>query len=108
MSIKENVSMQEMVDFLNDMIGTDPDAINNLFSIRVGCNKAMFVHPTVPVAKLSSSYFIVGIIGILNGIFGADEHGWGHISIDREGSRIIKFRVLTDSDVEKYVVAMET
>jgi len=42
----------------------------------------------------------------LNGIFGADEHGWGHISIDREGSRIIKFRVLTDSDVEKYVVAM--
>ncbi|MGD9161859.1 MAG: hypothetical protein PVG39_25840 [Desulfobacteraceae bacterium] len=102
MSVKESVSIQETVDFLNDLLSIDPDTINNLSSIRVGCNKTMADHPTVQVACLSDNYFIVGIIGILNGLFGSDEHGWGHISADYEGSKVKRFRVLSNQDVEKY------
>ena len=45
---------------------------------------------------------LVGIIGILNGLFGSDEHSWGHISADCEGSKVKRFRLLPDSDVHKY------
>jgi len=102
MSVKQTVSIQETVDFLNSLIEIDPDTINNLASIRVGCNRALADHPTVQVGGLSKTYFIVGIIGILNGLFGSDKHGWGHIAADCEGSKVTKFRVLTDQDVEKY------
>ena len=103
MPIKKNISIQETVDFLNTLLEIDPDAINNLFSLRVGCNITLADHPAVQVSMLSDSYFIVGVIGILNGLFGVDQFGWGHISADCEGSRVTKFRVLTDADVQKYV-----
>lgn len=103
MPLKKFVSIQDTVDFLNSLIDIDPDAISNLSSVRVGCNKAMADHPTVQVAGISKSYFIVGIVGILNGLFGSDEYGWGHISADYEGSRVKRFRVLSNHDIEKYI-----
>lgn len=102
MTVKDKISIKETVDYLNDLLKIDPDAINALFSIRVGCNKSFADHPTLQVAGLSADYFIFGIIGLLNGLFGADKHGWGHISVDCKGAKITNFRVLTNEDVRKY------
>ena len=102
MSVQDKISIKETVDYLNDLLKVDPDAINALFSIRVGCNKSLADHPTLQVIGLSKDYFIFGIIGLLNGLFGIDEHGWGHISADCEGSKITRFRILTSEDVKRY------
>jgi len=103
MPVKEKISIEETVAFLNELLKTDPDAINNFFSIRVACNKQMADHSTVQVAVISNDYFIFGIIGILNGLFGSDEHGWGHISADIDNGKVTGFRVLTDDDVVGYL-----
>ena len=99
MSVQDKISIKETVDYLNDLLKVDPDAINALFSIRVGCNKSLADHPTLQVIGLSKDYFIFGIIGLLNGLFGIDEHGWGHIVVDCEGSKITRFRVLSNEEV---------
>ena len=101
--IKEKVSKQETVDFLNHILKIDPDAVNNLFSIRVGCNKVLARHPSVQVGKITDDYFIVGMMGVLNGLFGSDEHGWGHIVIDCIETKIVGFHLLSNNDVEKYI-----
>lgn len=101
--IKESVTLQETVDFLNELLVTDPTAISSLFSVRLACNKKLADHETVQVGALSKSFFQVGMIGILNGLFGIDKYGWGHISADYEDGKIIRFRALTEEDVAGYV-----
>lgn len=100
--VKETITPEEVVDFLNDLLMTDHSAISSLFSLRISCNKALANHSTVQVGVLSKDYFIVGMIGILNGFFGIDEHGWGHISVDYEDGLISRFRLLTEEDTAKY------
>lgn len=101
--VKDKVTIQETVDFLNELLKTDPVAIASLFSVRMACNKALADHETVQVGALSVSYFQVGMIGILNGLFGIDEHRWGHIAGDYEDGKLLRFRLLTAEDVEGYV-----
>ena len=103
MPVKDKISIKETVDYLNELLRLDPDAVNALFSIRVGCNKAFKDHPTLQVFGLSNSYFIFGIIGLLNGLFGADQHGWGHITAVCDGAKITSFKVLTVEDVNKCI-----
>lgn len=98
MPVKNKITIKETIDYLNDLLKADPDAINALFS----CNKSFADHPTLQVAGLSKNYFIFGIIGLLNGLFGADKHGWGHICADYKGTKITGFRALTNEDVNKY------
>ena len=101
--VKKNVTIQETVDFLNELLKVDSQAINTLFSTRMACNKDMADHDTVQVAVFPPDYFQVGMIGILNGLFGKDEFGWGHICADYNDGKIVNFRVLTIDDVKKYV-----
>lgn len=101
--VKDSVTIIETVDFLNELVKLDPVAMNALFSMRIGCTKAMADHPTVQVGVLGKGYFTVGLIGILNGLFGADEHQWGHISADIDDGAVTGFRLLSTEDVAKYV-----
>lgn len=75
----KTVSLEETIDFLNDAIRTDSKAMENLFESRVLCNQEMADHPTIQVMSLDGKY-LVGLIGILNGLFGVDEYGWGPIA----------------------------
>ena len=47
--VKNSVTMQEVVDFLNELLEIDSCAITALFSSRICCNKEMADHPTVQV-----------------------------------------------------------
>jgi hypothetical protein len=100
--IKERVTLNDTVNFLNSILKIDQSAITSLFSMRIACNKDIADHPTVQVG-CEGNYCQVGMIGILNGLFGKDRYGWGHISADYENGKIVRFRVLTEQDVQKIV-----
>lgn len=76
-----------VVDLLNEAFALDPQAMQALFAHRVPCNSALRDHPTIQVAAAGEALpgaatapaCTVGVIGLLNGLFGVDERGWGHI-----------------------------
>lgn len=102
MEVKKEVKIEEVVEFLNTLLDIDPYAINALFSMRVGCNEEMANHPSVQISVSGDNYYSAGVIGVLNGLFGADEYGWGHISATYDDGKLINFRLLTNKDVEEY------
>ncbi len=103
--MKDHISQKEVVEFLNELLAIDSRAINTLFNIRVLCNKKMADHPTVQVGSIDKSgkVFQVGFVGILNGMFGVDVNGWGHISVDTEDGSIKQFRLLTPEEVNQFI-----
>ena len=94
--IKSSISTQEVVDFLNNALELDSASIGNLFSIRVPCNQELADHPTIQVG-CQGTYCQVGLVGILNGMFGTYENGWGCLSLDVDDGKVIGFRVLDES-----------
>lgn len=101
--VKEKIGLQETVDFLNELLKIDPIAITALFNIRIGCNKVLADHETVQVLVSGKNYYQVGMIGILNGLFGIDEYGWGHITINYDNGKIIEFQVLTEDEIKDFI-----
>lgn len=100
--VKEKITIQETVEFLNEILKIDPVAVTALFSLRTVCNKKLADHETVQVANLSKDYCQVGMIGVLNGLFGIDEHGWGHIAADCDNGMITGFKVLTPEMIHSF------
>ena len=101
--VKDHVSIYATVDFLNKLLKIDKNAVSSLFSMRITCNEKLADHKTVQVRELGKDTFQVGMIGILNGLFGIDEFGWGHIVADYKNGLITGFRVLTTEDVKEYL-----
>ena len=103
--IKKEIKLNYLFKFLNDLLKTDRKAIENLFSIRVSCNKKLAYHKTVQVMAFGKNrpgkerqVYLVGIIGILNGLIGSfgtgNRRGWGCLSMTLEGNKIKKFEII--------------
>jgi hypothetical protein len=89
------VTPDQAIEFLNGLLKTDPKALRALIDFRTPCNEKMAQHPTVQVhADTKNGPYKVGILGLLNGMFGVDEAGWGPIVMitDRDTDRILEFR----------------
>jgi len=90
--MRETVTVSEVIEFLNELLELDQKAIELLVDSRVPCSDSMASHPTVQVTGYASGAFKVGMLGILNGIFGVDAGGWGPISaVYDDDSRLIHF-----------------
>lgn len=72
------MNSHQVVDFLNQLVSIDREAIEKLIASRVKCNKELADHPTVQVFGTGGDYW-VGILGILNGIYGCNSEGVGFI-----------------------------
>lgn len=96
MPVKDKIAIEETVDFLNDLLLADHFAISSLFSMRISCNEQLADHPTIQVGSIGKAYWVVGMIGILNGLFGTDENGIGRIIVDYTDGRIDRFRLAKD------------
>lgn len=89
--LQESVTVEHVIGILNDLVALDPEAMREIIESRVTCNEALAEHPTVQVGATEEVYR-VGMLGILNGIFGTIEggpkHGYGPITlaIDEEGN----------------------
>lgn len=75
------VDVDRVIEFLNSLVELDQEAIEKLIEARVFCNEALADHPTVQVGTYHSDSKLpkVGMLGILNGMFGADTQRWGYI-----------------------------
>lgn len=82
MNIKETISVDEVVQLLNQLSIEDKTAMENLICARVECNEAVANHPTVQVSQDEDGSFRVGFLGVLNGLFGVAQDGFGAIAAD--------------------------
>lgn len=77
--IRPNTNLDELVSFLNEALALDPVAMQHLVNHRVSCNQKMADHPTIQVRILTGSDTVLGMIGLLNGLFGINDDGSGPI-----------------------------
>lgn len=87
---------KHIVDFLNELLVLDPEAIHSLIEYRVPCNQQMADHSTVQVMgvdlKGKEPSFKMGLLGLLNGLVGIKDTGYGYIyaKFDDKG-KLVKF-----------------
>lgn len=83
--IKNYVCIQDALDLLNEALSIDRKAITDLINHRVPCNDGLADHDAIQV-DCSNNQQRVGILGIINGIFGIDKDNRGPIAayINRE------------------------
>lgn len=98
------ISLQQVVDVLNEILAADPRAVHLLIEHRVRCNRALADHPTVQVGITcyaeSEATYEVGLLGIINGICGRMPRGGGYVAVyyeeyDERDTPPTKFIVLT-------------
>ena len=77
---KQLITIDDAIDFLNDLITLDKDAMTKLVDQKVTCNEGMAFHPTVQVGINEDKEYIVGMAGILNGLFGINTNKYGYIT----------------------------
>lgn len=92
--MKKSITVQDVCDFLNEILKLDPECTKSLVTKRVKCNKAISDHPTIQVQQSSALYpDKVGILGILNGMFGVRGDGVGPICAELDGNnKIVCFK----------------
>ena len=66
------------IEVLNEMTMADREAVQLLVETRVPCNDALADHPTVQVHSDHGRHS-VGLLGVINGLLGADDDGWGYV-----------------------------
>lgn len=99
--MSENVvSTDDAIAVLNRIHATDPEVLPRLIEMRTLCNEALAADPSVQVGevprwdpdrKLPARIIVgyeVGLLGIINALFGADEQERGFIAAhyDDEGN----------------------
>lgn len=77
MPVNNNLA-NSIVAFMNELVKADHEAITSLINNRVECNEALAQHPTIEVMLLDNKY-LVGLLGILNGICRTNDKSAGPI-----------------------------
>ena len=75
-------TVEQAVRVLNEALEADPEAVNALFAHREQCSIIFADHKTIQVSADGGTClpaYSVGLLGIINGIFGVDGDGWGAI-----------------------------
>lgn len=96
--IKKSITPQDACDLLNELLKLDRDCAHSLILYRQKCNEAIANHPTIQAQLLKGDNFPkVGIVGILNGMFGInDADGMGALCYEEgENGEILCFKILS-------------
>jgi hypothetical protein len=96
--MREQVSIDDVIAFLNELIALDNDAVVQTTLHRVACNQALADHPTVQVAPVYNEFgaeiqgaYTVGFTGLINGLFGVGERGQGSIRYVMQDGELVRF-----------------
>ena len=87
-------AIDNAIEVLNRVHAADPTILPALIQHRVPCNEAVCDDPTVQVG-LHDGEWKVGLLGIVNGLFGVVEaggSGWICADFDDEGTLVWFFR----------------
>lgn len=74
-----SVTAQNAIALLNEASKLDPAAIRALIEHRVPCNCHLADHPTIEVGCTEDGDPRVGMIGLINGLFGLDANTRGPV-----------------------------
>jgi hypothetical protein len=81
---QDRVLAQRIVNVLNEAFAADADAMHNLIETRVPINDKLAHHPTIQCVAIDERgvkpRYAFGILGLLNGLCGVNEHGWGPVA----------------------------
>lgn len=91
---------EECIEVLNRIHAADPTVLPALIAHRVACNKAVADDPTVQVGRYGppqSDIWEVGLLGVINGIFGIREGSQGWIGAYYDDDRTLLRFGLTGS-----------
>ena len=69
--IHESRSIDDAIAYLNELLALDPRGFERVISTRIPINAAIADHPTCQVHAPPGEKPSVGILGVLNGLFGA-------------------------------------
>lgn len=85
-------SVQDVIDLLNELNRMDGDVVSALVNTRYRCNDAVVRHPTVQVDSSEGSPRL-GFVGLLNGLFGVDEGGYGPLTAVMDArNKVVRFQ----------------
>ena len=79
---KTGITKDDAIQLLNELVEADKNCMEALIDKRVACNNVMADHPTAQVGIEDDGSYRLGLLGVLNGIFGADDTGRGFIGAD--------------------------
>ena len=102
---EKRVLAQAAVDLLNDLLKCDRVAIEELIEHRVFCTNKLLDHPLVQGEEDDEGNNAVGMLGIINALFGTVEEGprkgWGLIAaVFDDGGGLVRFE-MTDENLEE-------
>jgi len=102
---RRKVTLNQTVIYLNQLLEADPQAISGVIEARVACNDKLANHPSVVIFKQDSAN-LVGMLGILNGLFGKGKDGMPQIvaGFDLEGAKLVRFFTKDDWDFQMKLV----
>ena len=95
----EEQGVQNAIDVLNQAVAADPASIQALFAVRHPANAKLIDHPTIQVISERAGEqprvvpdHTVGVMGLINGLFGVGPDGYGKItSIWDDNGNITRF-----------------
>ena len=91
---RDEISAQYVVDFLNELLRMDKYALTDMMSERISVNKELKNHPTVKVKELVEGVPEIGLLSIINGMFGLEgETQAVEIILDKRTEIITEFRL---------------
>lgn len=94
------VTPADAVKLLNQALKADPKAMHELVETRASCNNKIAGHPTIQCAVETGAVtgrtsYSVGLVGILNGIFGCQPGtSVGFIAARFDRNKLVEFEVL--------------
>lgn len=87
--IRHSITLPEIVDFFNEIYVADPKAVRALLLAAFACNRKLAAHPRMVITHVNRKPAI-GMMAILNSLFGVDEEGIGPLSVVENG-RTLRF-----------------
>jgi hypothetical protein len=92
--LKQSVTPQDVCDLLNELLKLDYDCAHGLISYHQQRNEEVAAHQSIQVQQYKDDKFPkVGIVGILNGIFGIRDDGMGAICFEIDDGKILGFKL---------------
>jgi hypothetical protein len=92
---------EAFVTVLNRALESDPDAIRALFAHRVECNEKLADDPSIQVRALEGEATTLGMLGLINGLVGTTDDGFGLIATEVEKDDLNHIHRFVLSGVER-------
>lgn len=94
MKKRDEISAQYVVDFLNELVRLDKYALTDMMSERISVNKELKNHPTVLIKELVEGIPEIGLLSIINGMFGLEGETQAiEVILDKHTDIITEFRL---------------